>query len=533
MNIFEILELPVFKGAKLAAGESGGFRQIEHINMMDAPDIADFLHQGELLVTTAYHIKDHPQLLKDLIEKMVRRGCAGLGLKTKRFLQEIPEDVIKLADKRAFPIIELSDNVRLGDIVNHTLSRILDKRTAELEQAIKAQKQFISHIMSGKSVQSLIKNISITLNLPVLLLNRHLKPAASSKAGMCEAPPLYEGLFQRNSKTAFTCFSTLSKRQTFSVFPIYTHEKKCGFLVVCGMIPIEDKGLLLTIEQAANVIGFELMKENALKQYTRRARNEFFSNFLEGSFSSPAEIKNRAKEFKLKSDQKYVCITGKLDRKEQAVSFTENQLESDSVFECLEEELADFPFPPHLFTKGNMCVLLAEGTDSWAEMNAAVCGFLRRFQQLCAKHFQRTISFGISNLSHQLLDVPGIFKEAVDALHSGHLSGSTEFIQTYHTKDVSELLRMVPIDDLKKFYTYTLQKLANLPGDDHGLLHTLSVYLETHCQISETAKRLYVHRNTVIYRLEKCEELLGKSLKDADTTLRLRLALRIQMMLGL
>ncbi len=45
------------------------------------------------------------------------------------------------------------------------------------------------------------------------------------------------------------------------------------------MISPSDKGLLLTLEQAANVIAFELLKENALKQYLRRARNEFFSNF--------------------------------------------------------------------------------------------------------------------------------------------------------------------------------------------------------------------------------------------------------------
>lgn len=102
------------------------------------------------------------------------------------------------------------------------------------------------------------------------------------------------------------------------------------------------------------------------------------------------------------------------------------------------KSLVDFPFPPHLFTKGNICFLLAEATDSWAEMNAAVGGFLKAFQRHASEHFQRTISFGISNLSHQLRDVPHICKEAVDALHSGHLSGSTEFIQTYHMKDVSE-----------------------------------------------------------------------------------------------
>lgn len=139
MNIYDMMKLPVFNGAMLAAGKTGGTRNIEHINMMDAPDIADYLHHGELLVTTAYHLKDRPFLLKELIEKMIRRGCAGLGIKT-RFLQEIPEEVIKLADEQSFPIIELNEDVRLGDIVNHTLSHILDKRTAELEQAITAQK---------------------------------------------------------------------------------------------------------------------------------------------------------------------------------------------------------------------------------------------------------------------------------------------------------------------------------------------------------------------------------------------------------
>lgn len=76
------------------------------------------------------------------------------------------------------------------------------------------------------------------------------------------------------------------------------------------MVQAGDKGLILTIEQAANVISFELLKENALKQFSRRARNEFFSNFIERSFTSDDEIKNRAKEFKLRWDQKYMCIAG-------------------------------------------------------------------------------------------------------------------------------------------------------------------------------------------------------------------------------
>ncbi|MEH7435822.1 helix-turn-helix domain-containing protein, partial [Bacillus thuringiensis] len=45
---------------------------------------------------------------------------------------------------------------------------------------------------------------------------------------------------------------------------------------------------------------------------------------------------------------------------------------------------------------------------------------------------------------------------------------------------------------------------------------------------SETAKRLFLHRNTVIYRLEKCEEILGRNIKDPNETLQLRIAFRIK-----
>lgn len=109
---------------------------------------------------------------------------------------------------------------------------------------------------------------------------------------------------------------------------------------------------------------------------------------------------------------------------------------------------------------------------------------------------------------------------------SSHLRA--EYIQFYQAKDVSDLLKLIPAKDLTTFYERYLHPLYEQSQVDPNLLHTLSVYVETHCHISETAKRLSVHRNTVIYRLEKCEELLQISLKDPDATLRLRLALRIQ-----
>jgi purine catabolism regulator len=76
--------------------------------------------------------------------------------------------------------------------------------------------------------------------------------------------------------------------------------------------------------------------------------------------------------------------------------------------------------------------------------------------------------------------------------------------------------------------TFVQEKLGGLLEDStysRELLWTLRVYLECNGQAREAAKRLYVHRNTLAYRLERLQTLLGCDLKDLDEVIDLRLAL--------
>ncbi|MGO4375191.1 helix-turn-helix domain-containing protein, partial [Paenibacillus sp. MCAF20] len=65
-------------------------------------------------------------------------------------------------------------------------------------------------------------------------------------------------------------------------------------------------------------------------------------------------------------------------------------------------------------------------------------------------------------------------------------------------------------------------------GERKELLRTLKTFLDNQCQLLETAKQLFIHRNTVIYRLEKCEKLTGVNLKDHAESLRFRVAFAIE-----
>ncbi|MGQ3477622.1 PucR family transcriptional regulator [Paenibacillus sp. TY11] len=241
------------------------------------------------------------------------------------------------------------------------------------------------------------------------------------------------------------------------------------------------------------------------------------------------EIISRGKEFGLLNEQRYVCAVGKTDLKEKNISFMQHQSEHDLIYDKIDSDLQLFHQKVHLFTTDHSYILLIPLKEGWKEIEQSFISFLEQLQINIANNYQTELSFGISNYAQQLIYIPVSYKEATDTLYYGSMSGKKGFIDIYQPKEVPEILRMVPYQDLKKFYTDTFQSFANEYKKDYQLLlQTLSVYLETHCQLAETAKRLYVHRNTVIYRLEKCEEIIGRSLKEPEETLRLRLAFRIK-----
>ena len=153
---------------------------------------------------------------------------------------------------------------------------------------------------------------------------------------------------------------------------------------------------------------------------------------------------------------------------------------------------------------------------------------LHRLQEAVYRHYDKRMSFGIGNQSQSLLTIADSYKEAVEALETIHFKDQSKLIQFYQPKQFKELLRLLPANDLEDYYSQTLEGLLQYDKKDRSiLLETLETYLNSNCQISETAKQLFVHRNTVIYRIEKCEELLKRPIHTSEETLRLRVAFQI------
>src|SRR5512137_2308970 len=131
MTVAEALKIGALRQCKLLAGSRSTDNIINFVDSMEVPDITPWLKSNELLVTTGYSIKDDHDALVRLIESLKQVKAAGLAIKS-RYMGQIPQDIIKLAEKLSLPLIEIPEDVPFIQITHPLMKAIASRQTCNL-----------------------------------------------------------------------------------------------------------------------------------------------------------------------------------------------------------------------------------------------------------------------------------------------------------------------------------------------------------------------------------------------------------------
>ncbi|MDQ7864615.1 helix-turn-helix domain-containing protein [Peribacillus frigoritolerans] len=142
---------------------------------------------------------------------------------------------------------------------------------------------------------------------------------------------------------------------------------------------------------------------------------------------------------------------------------------------------------------------------------------LKEFQNEAYSNLKISLSFGVGNFSNDLTYIHLTYEEAVEAWTNGAELFQNKFINFYETKQLIELIRLIPQKRFKKNFMKILYVLypTRKNKDEKDLVNTLLVYLDNNCELAITSRKLFVHRNTVKYRIAKCEDMLNYSIHDS------------------
>jgi purine catabolism regulator len=290
-----------------------------------------------------------------------------------------------------------------------------------------------------------------------------------------------------------------------------------GAGVITLAAPAEDLTELdgLLTGRAATVCAVEMVKERAVVEAETKIQGDFVRDVLRGSYANETSMLARAAHLEWDVEARHGVAAFELGAGDGAAAALRSCISRRGVRPLVAswDRGAAFIYP-----------LPADVTaDQWRSAVEQIRS------DVATQLSQKGVSAGLGRPHSGLKGVQRSYAEAEQALRAGQrLFGSGQTVAFADLGAYRLLAHLQGTAELRSFQEETLGELIGY-DDKSGsqLLPTLDAFFASNGNLSKTAEMLYVHRNTLMYRLKRIEELTGMSLDDPETRFDLQLALKM------
>lgn len=244
----------------------------------------------------------------------------------------------------------------------------------------------------------------------------------------------------------------------------------------------------------------------------RYDRNNFFQNLLLDNMLL-VDIYNRAKK---------LHIEAAIPR---AVFLVETEKEKDSaVMEFLNgmfsSQIGDYITA---VDESNVILIKALAPEDGYERLEQIANTIADMMNMEAMLNVR-VAYG--RIVGELKEVSKSYKEAKMALDVGKIFYAEKKVTAYNTLGIGRLIYQLPINLCRLFIDEIFG--SNVPAElDEETLTTINKFFENNLNVSETSRQLFVHRNTLVYRIEKLQKSTGLDIRVFDDALTFKIALMV------
>jgi purine catabolism regulator len=208
-----------------------------------------------------------------------------------------------------------------------------------------------------------------------------------------------------------------------------------------------------------------------------------------------------------------------------------------SFLRSIQREIQDYPklaaMESHHFFVFDKLVSLIALTEHETKEIALVQQHVQSFVKLLASLNVETMKTYVSKIKRSVEEIMSGYEECLEAQRISAKLITDSPVIFFTDLEFIYLLRHIPQDVMSNYCDYFLYPLLQKDEDYISeMLRTLEAYFASNGQINDAAKELYIHRNTVLYRLEKIGEILNIDLKNTNQLLQLKLVLMFKRILA-
>lgn len=554
ISVKELLELEIMEGAKVIAGSSGINRVIAKLNIMEVPDIINWVSKGEFILTTAYSLKDNVDLLTDIIYEFNKKQVAGVAIKTQRYITQVPKETLELADKEGIPIIEIPYNVAFSTIISQVSEYIVSKQIATFQSLNKINNDLFMIMVNGGKTQDVLLKIHELLNKNTISITDYILDEKIIISKRNEDKYLYDEILT-SEKRKFT--KNYHENEFVGDNNIYTRydmingekiKRHCIHVIIKGYpnatINIwEDESeinniYLKVLESASTLIALQITNRLSILEIESNHKLEFMENLLSLNIEkyNKAIEKERMFNFNHKAENAVVLIKfkSKNNKNNSSNIFFNKEIRLSNAIDKLSRSLE----LNVLTGVKDHYILLVVGSKS--EYDSKKDKFEVQLNKFCSELIYKANNYGIhedfdvgvSKTYTNTIDIGKGYREALNCID--YLKYKNTRLMRFKNLGIYKILTNESIEnelvDMYRDYIYYLRKYDK--DKNTNLVDTLKKYFEHSGNVKKISEDMYSHYNTIVYRIARIKEILKIDFDNYEEMLNVQIALKVLDLMG-
>lgn len=472
----------------------------------------------------------------------VVQSLAEAGVNTVATKDDVSQTAITVANDRRVALLALPDDCTLP-AVERAVNKLIVNQAAQLTQrAIEIQRQLTRLAAENRDLNGLLQIIARATAKPIVVhddagvMMAQVYPSVTRKGssgvlgGRALVQSLPYGAFQTwLSREAPANPGVIVPSPIGHTTVLKVEKRVAGYLSIVDNRDVLDEFDRLVLTYGADVCAIELAKTRAIASAVEQARGDWVQMWLSGTPADDDLMTTRAQQAGFDTTSTYMVAVFR------AAADGGAALPLESLIPLVRDDL----------TRRQISGAVGQYVDVIVTLypieNPSQSGRVRlTVEELRAQLAMRTpsglVAAGISRPATGLSALRESYREAKDAMSIANELGDKEKTTYYGDLKLFQLLlglKEHSLEHMRRFYLETLGPLVAHDERKQGdLVRTLNGFFDANGNLAKAATDLDVHRNTLVYRLERISELTGLDLNDADNRLILHLALKIQRVLA-
>lgn len=383
---------------------------------------------------------------------------------------------------------------------------------------------------SSQGMGPFINKLSHLLSLPVVVTDL-LFQILSYSGGFVEDHDKIISIIELNKdpmSNIALCKITRNNEERIGLAATISYNKiTFGHLIIIGN---EDESVLYQYNQllnyAASLCAIEMQKKHEIHKEKFKFKDSFLYDLLYGNLKQKVDIIEHGRMWNWDFTLPHQVLVFSLN---DYNPFSSDKQKLDSIAHIIENSLIERSKTPIIMTKTNQIIVIFpwENIDHPTVKKELTNFILFIFDQIYIWMKTNTISCGIGKVYTDPSELFRSYQEAKVAYTLGILLGIS--IPFFSDLGLERILYKHDLHDLKEYYNHTLGELEKYDNDcKNELIETLEAFAANQFDITKTAKALFLHRNTLRYRLKRIEEILNIKLDNFNIKLNIFAAFKIK-----